>query len=79
MQPDLNRVIEQVSKEKGIDRALIVDALENAMVSAARKTFGPDRSIEGRFNAELGEVELFEIKEAAEREVPKVDLGLRPR
>jgi N utilization substance protein A len=66
MQPDLNRVIEQVSKEKGIDRALIVDALENAMVSAARKTFGPDRSIEGRFNAELGEVELFEIKTVVE-------------
>jgi N utilization substance protein A len=62
MQPDLNRVIEQVSKEKGIDRALIVEALENAMVSAARKTFGPERRIEGRFNPELGEVELFEIK-----------------
>ena len=62
MQPDLNRVIEQVSKEKGIDRALIVEALENAMVSAARKTFGADRRIEGRFNPELGEVELFEIK-----------------
>jgi N utilization substance protein A len=67
MQPDLNRVIEQVSKEKGIDKALIIEALETAMVSAARKTFGADRRIEGTFNAELGEVELFEIKTVVER------------
>jgi N utilization substance protein A len=66
MQPDLNRVIEQVSKEKGIDKALIIEALENAMVSAARKTFGAERRIEGTFNAELGEVELFEIKTVVE-------------
>jgi N utilization substance protein A len=77
MQPDLNRVIEQVSKEKGIDRALIVEALENAMVSAARKTFGPDRRIEGAFNAELGEVELFEIKTVVEHiEDPQTQLTL---
>jgi N utilization substance protein A len=62
MQPDLNRVIEQVSREKGIDKDLIIEALENAMVSAARKTFGPERHIEGKFNPDLGEVELFEIK-----------------
>jgi len=67
MQPDLNRVIEQVSKEKGIEKSLIIEALENAMVSAARKTFGAERRIEGKFNAELGEVELFEIKTVVEK------------
>jgi len=62
MQPDLNRVIEQVSKEKGIDRAIIVAALEEAMLSAARRTFGMDQQLEAKFNADIGEVELFEIK-----------------
>ena len=33
MQPDLNRVIEQVSKEKGIDKSIIVAALEEAMLN----------------------------------------------
>ena len=47
MLPDLNRVIEQVSKEKGIDRDIIVKALEEAMLSAAKRTFGLDRNIEG--------------------------------
>ena len=62
MQQDLNRVIEQVSKEKGIDKAIIISALENAMISAAKKTFGHERKIEAQFNAEIGEVELFEAK-----------------
>ena len=62
MLPDLNRVIEQVCKEKGIDRKIIIDALKDAMVSAAKKTFGPDKRIEAEFNSELGEIELFEVK-----------------
>jgi N utilization substance protein A len=66
MQQDLNRVIEQVSKEKGIDKAILVSALENAMVSAAKKTFGHQRKIEAQFNPEIGEVELFEAKTVVE-------------
>jgi N utilization substance protein A len=62
MLPDLNRVIEQVSKEKGIDRDIIVKALEEAMLSAAKRTFGMERNIEAQFNPEIGQVELFEIK-----------------
>ncbi len=66
MQSDLNRVIEQVSKEKGMDRSIIVEALESAMLSAAKRTFGQKR-IEAKFNPDIGEVELFEIKTVVER------------
>ena len=62
MQQDLNRVIEQVSKEKGIEKSILISALENAMVSAAKKKFGHQRKIEAQFNPEIGEVELFEAK-----------------
>ena len=62
MSVDLNRVIEQVSKEKGIDKTIVVNAVEEMMHSAARRTFGPDRNIESRYNPEIGEIELFEIK-----------------
>jgi len=65
MQPDLNRVIEQVSKEKGMDRSVIIEALESAMLSAARRTFGQKR-IEAKFNPDIGEIELFEIKTVVE-------------
>ncbi|MGE0681721.1 MAG: transcription termination factor NusA [Candidatus Binatia bacterium] len=66
MQSDLNRVIEQVSKEKGMDRSVIVEALESAMLSAAKRTFGQKR-IEAKFNPDIGEVELFEIKTVVEK------------
>ena len=66
MQQDLTRVIDQVSKEKGMDRAVIIEALESAMLSAARRTFGQKR-IEAKFNPDLGEIELFEIKTVVEQ------------
>ena len=43
MQQDLNRVIEQVSKEKGIDKSILISALENAMISAAFRSSAEDR------------------------------------
>ena len=67
MQVDLNRTIEQVSKEKGIDKQIVINAVEEMMHSAARRTFGPDRKIESRFNTELGEIELFEIKTVVDK------------
>ncbi len=63
---ELGRVIEQVSKEKGIDRALVVEAVEEAMKSAAHKTYGLDLNLESKFNLESGEVEVFEIKTVVE-------------
>jgi N utilization substance protein A len=67
MAVDLNRVIEQVSKEKGIDKTIVVSAVEEMMYSAARRTFGAERKIESRFNPDIGEVELFEIKTVVQR------------
>ena len=78
MQQDLNRVIEQVSKEKGIDREILVQALENAMVSAAKKTFGAERSFEAQYNPEIGEVELFEAKVVVDEITdPEIEMTLK--
>jgi hypothetical protein len=42
MQPELSRVIEQVSKEKGIDRSIVVNAIETAMLDhSARSEIQP--------------------------------------
>src|SRR5262249_54530858 len=45
----LIRGIEQVSKKKGVARSVITEALERAMLSAARRTFSQKR-IEAKFN-----------------------------
>jgi len=59
MQPELSRVIEQVSREKGIDREIVVEAIEEAMKSAAAKIVAEGTKLEAQFNPEVGEVELF--------------------
>jgi N utilization substance protein A len=56
----LQNVIEQVSQEKGIDAKILVEATEQAILTAAKKTFGPDRELEARFNNETGAVDLFQ-------------------
>jgi N utilization substance protein A len=63
----LKREIEQLAKDKGIDRETIIGALEEAMVQAARKKFGQEKEIEARFNRETAEIELFEFREVVER------------
>jgi transcription termination/antitermination protein NusA len=59
MQPELSRVIEQVSKEKGIDKSVVISAVENAMLSAAKRVIGNETCIEAQYNPDIGEVELF--------------------
>lgn len=59
---ELIRAIEQATKEKGIDREIVVEALESALVSAAKKTFGAEKSFEAQYNPDIDEVELFEPK-----------------
>ena len=65
-QQNLNTTIDQVAKDKGISRSLLVEALEAAMLTAARKVFGDDRDIEAHFSEETGGVELFEFRTVVE-------------
>lgn len=65
---ELSRVIEQVGKDKGIDRQVIVDAVIQGMLVAARKKYGTYREIEASYNEDTGEIELIEFKEVVERE-----------
>ena len=44
----LKREIEQLAKDKGINRETIITALEEAMVQAAHKKFGQEKEIEAR-------------------------------
>jgi N utilization substance protein A len=57
---NLKQAIEQIVKEKGIDRQVVVEAMEQAVLSAANKKYRNTRNLEAHFNSETGEVELFE-------------------
>jgi N utilization substance protein A len=72
----LNMILEQVSRDKGIDKQVLVEAIEAAILTAAKRTFGQNRELEAHFNEESGAVDLFQYMtvveevEDAEREVP---------
>ncbi|HUT55793.1 MAG TPA: transcription termination factor NusA [bacterium] len=63
---ELLHVIDSVMKDKGISREVLVEALESALLTAAKKKLGMHRELEARFNEDLGEIELFEFKEVVE-------------
>lgn len=74
---DIKRVVEQVSRDKGIDRAVLISALEEALRSAARKKFGSKVDIEVQYNDESGEIEVFQFKDVvAEIQDPTLEIGL---
>ena len=60
MEFNLNTVITEISKEKGIPREVLIEALEAAILAAARKVFGAERELEARYNNDVGQVELFQ-------------------
>ena len=57
----LGLVLDQVGKDKNIDKSVLINALEQAILTAAKRTFGMNREMEAKFNEETGSVDLFLI------------------
>ncbi|MGM0680883.1 MAG: transcription termination factor NusA [Thermodesulfobacteriota bacterium] len=64
---ELKRIIDQISRDKGIDRDLLVNTLVEAVLSAAKKRYGQRRDIEVQYNEEMGEVELFQFRRVVDK------------
>ena len=66
MNGELKRLIDQVSREKGIDRQTLIHTLEEAIKSAIKKKYGGKLDLDVTFNEEFGELEAFLFKEVVE-------------
>ncbi len=75
MAEELNYLIEQIGRDKGIDKKLIIEALEDAVLKASRKRYGAHKDLEAHYNEELGEIEVFQFKTVVE-EVQDPDLEI---
>ena len=62
----LSEVIKQVGNEKGVDQSVLIETLEVALATAAKRVFGQQREIEAYYNEELDEIELFQILQVSE-------------
>src|SRR6202451_3558232 len=62
----LYQTIEQISREKHIEPEIIVAAIEDAMVVAARKYYRTEEDLRSKFNAESGLIEVFSVHTVVE-------------
>jgi N utilization substance protein A len=66
MKSELMVVIDQIGREKGIDKAKVIAALESALITAAKKRFGHSENIQVDIDAETGEISIVKKKTIAE-------------
>ncbi len=74
---ELKRIIEQVSRDKGIDKSVLIGTLEEAIRSAVKRKFGMSDNFEVTYNDDTGEIEVFQFKEVVETvEFPESQISL---
>jgi N utilization substance protein A len=66
MAEGLGMIVDQVAQEKGIDRRVLIETMEAAILKAAQAAFGPNRELEARFNQESGNIDLFQYMTVVE-------------
>ncbi|NRA64447.1 MAG: transcription termination/antitermination protein NusA [Pseudobacteriovorax sp.] len=66
LESELRKVISGVSRDKNLDKAVIVDALEQAVVHAARRSLGATSDLEAHYNEETDEIELYQFRTVVE-------------
>ncbi len=63
---ELGKIIDVLGKDRGIDKAIIVNAIEQAFLVTARKKFGIQGEYETRYNDDDDDVEIFQYKNVVE-------------
>lgn len=73
---ELGKVIEQLGKDRGIQKDVVIGAIEQAFMVTARKKFGIQGEYEARYNLEDGEIEIFQYKNVVDTvKDPIVEIG----
>ena len=63
---ELIEALNSIEKEKGIDKEIIFEAIENSLISACKKNFGTSQNIKVDINRETGDVKVYAQKEIVE-------------
>lgn len=66
MNLELKKAIDQISKDKGIDREMLIDTLEEAIRASVTKKYGDKMDIEVTFNEDTGDIEVYQFKTVVE-------------
>ncbi|MGC9141133.1 MAG: transcription termination factor NusA [Caldimicrobium sp.] len=68
-QRELKKIVETLSKEKGLSKEIVVEALVEGLKTAAKKKFGNTARIEVKYDEETGEIEIYRFREVVNQVV----------
>src|SRR5512138_3473706 len=76
MQPNvnLNLILDQVAKDKGIERSKLVSILEESIAMAAKKHFGIERNLKSHYDDEKGQIDLFQVLTIVDDPTPETPI-----
>ena len=63
---ELIDALNQIEREKGIDKEIIFEAIETSLITACKKNFGTSQNIKVNMNRETGQVQVFAQKTVVE-------------
>src|SRR6056297_464480 len=66
MNVEFIQALDDIEKEKGISKEVLLEAIETALVSAYKKDFGSKDNVRIEISAEAGEVKVYSRKEVVE-------------
>lgn len=76
MNSELLAILEYIEQERGINRDLLVDAVEKALLSASRKSIHPASNLEIKVDKQTGEIKAWAMLEVVEKEPTEDQLVL---
>ncbi|MBQ9407731.1 MAG: transcription termination factor NusA [Desulfovibrio sp.] len=62
MNLELKKAIDQISKDKGLDRDMLVTTLEEAVRTSVQRRFNDNIDVEVNYNEETGDIEVYQFK-----------------
>ncbi|NDL66317.1 transcription termination factor NusA [Anaerotalea alkaliphila] len=77
MNADFIQALDQIEKEKGIEKEVLIEAIENSLITACKNNFGPTSIIKVYIDRDQGSVTVFAEKEVVEEvEDPQSQISL---
>ncbi|KXG75792.1 hypothetical protein AN619_15460 [Thermotalea metallivorans] len=58
--------LDQIEKEKGISKDILIDAIEAALISGYKRNYGSAQNVKVYINRETGDVRVFSLKDVVE-------------
>jgi len=66
MSIELLQALDQLEKEKGIEKETLIEALEQALISAYKKNFGSAQNVEVSLDRNTGQIRVYALKTIVE-------------